>query len=123
MRSSARPVLLRSLNVIGGATAPSPAPVAAAPFGLRADDEILIKSVLPSGICYQSLSLIHTNKCMLLCASQWYSITQTVSSRKVIPHYSFQRMKLADTPPGISSPVALPGRNSLQSVLAGARRL
>src|SRR5260221_13253456 len=87
MRSSARPVLLRSLNVIGGATAPSPAPVAAAPFGLRADDEILIKSVLPSGIGYRSLSLIHTNKCMLLCVSQWYSITQTVSSRKVIPPF------------------------------------
>src|SRR5205809_3091749 len=46
MRSSARPVLLRSLNVIGGATAPSPAEVAAAPFGLCADNEILIKLVL-----------------------------------------------------------------------------
>src|SRR6266446_8049023 len=87
MRSSARPVLLRSLNVIGGATAPSPAPVAAAPFGLRADDEILIKSVLPSGICYQSLSPIHTNKCMLLCASHGSASKLAVTSREVISHF------------------------------------
>src|SRR6266487_4960748 len=55
MRNSARPVLLRSLNVIGGATA-------------------------------------------------------------------FSGWVLVDTPSGIASLVALPGRNSLQTALAGARR-
>src|SRR6266699_4439373 len=48
MRSSARPVLLRSLKVIGGATASSSEAVAATCFGFRANDEIRIESVLPS---------------------------------------------------------------------------
>src|SRR5260221_2574924 len=122
MRSSARPVLLRSLKVIGGATALSSEAVVATRLCLCADDEILIESVLLSGIWYQSLSFILTKKSVLFCISQWYNITQAVTSRKGISPFSFQRMKLADTRHGISSLVALPGRNSLHIALAGARR-
>src|SRR5947209_8627902 len=48
MRNRARPVLLRSLKVIGGVTASSSEALAANRFGLLADDEIRIESVLPS---------------------------------------------------------------------------
>src|SRR5258706_4053297 len=45
MRRSARPLLLRSLKVIGAAVR-SPAAVVPTCFGFRADDEILIESSL-----------------------------------------------------------------------------
>src|SRR6266851_794550 len=79
MRSSARPVLLRSLKVIGGATAPSAKAVVATRFCSCADDEILIASVLPSGIWYQFTSFIlRTSVC-------FFAIVNGPVSRKLSP--------------------------------------
>src|SRR6266853_5927066 len=60
MRSSARPLLLRSLKVIGAAVR-SPAAVVPTCFGFRADDEILIESSLPY-IISQTIALVDTHE-------------------------------------------------------------
>src|SRR6266567_1704842 len=122
MRNSARPVLLRSLNVIGGAIAASSAPGAAAPFGLCADDEILIQSMLPSGICSQSLSLItRTSVCFFTSlVVQYYANGGQPQGHLLVSAFSV--WTLAGTPPETSEPSALPGRNSLQTAPAGTRR-
>src|SRR6266849_1686931 len=61
MRSSARPLLLRSLKVIGAAAVCSPMAVVPTCFGFRADDEILIESVLPC-IISQAIALVDTHE-------------------------------------------------------------
>src|SRR5260221_6537021 len=56
MGSRARPLILRSLKVIGAAVR-SPAAVVPTCFGFRADDELLIESSLPC-IISQAIALV-----------------------------------------------------------------